>query len=99
MIINQERIAASAPVFVNGPMGVFEETDTELGTKAVWEALGTTKAYTVVGGGDSITATTKYEQTQNIDYICTGGGALIRFLTGEELPVVKALRHGSTVEE
>ena len=50
-------------------------------------------------GGDSITATTKYGQTEHIDYICTGGGALIRFLTGEELPVVKALRHGATVEE
>ncbi|MGM9640352.1 MAG: phosphoglycerate kinase [Faecousia sp.] len=93
-----EIIAASATVFVNGPMGVFEEESTELGTKAVWEALGATGGYTVVGGGDSITATTKYGQTGNIDYICTGGGALIRFLTGEELPVVKALRHGATVE-
>lgn len=82
-------------VFVNGPMGVFEQTETELGTKAVWDALGETKAYTVLGGGDSITATTKYNKTESIDYICTGGGALIRFLTGEELPVVKALRFGT----
>lgn len=88
-------IANSATVFVNGPMGVFEEAPSELGTKAVWDALGATKGYTVVGGGDSITATTKYKQTDNINYICTAGGALIRFLTGEELPVVKALRHGS----
>lgn len=95
----REKILASATVFVNGPMGVFEEGPTEYGTKAVWEALGQTGAYTVVGGGDSITATAKYGQTQNINYICTGGGALIRFLTGEELPVVKALRHGATVEE
>ena len=92
-------IRDSATVFVNGPMGVFEESATELGTKAVWEALGATSGYTVVGGGDSITATTKYQQTDKIDYICTGGGALIRFLTGEELPVVKALRHGSLIEE
>ena len=91
-------IAASKTVFVNGPMGVFEEAETELGTKAVWQALGAAAGYTVVGGGDSITATTKYGQTANIDYICTGGGALIRFLTGEELPVVRALRHGATVE-
>ena len=40
---------------------------------------------------------TKYGKTDKIDYICTGGGALIRFLTGEELPVVKALRHGSGI--
>jgi phosphoglycerate kinase len=88
----QEMIRNSKTVFVNGPMGVFEQPETEAGTRAVWEALGDTSAYTVVGGGDSITATTKYGKTDSINYICTGGGALIRFLTGEELPVVKALR-------
>lgn len=93
----REIIRSSKTVFVNGPMGIFEEEPTEKGTKGVWEALGDTKAYTVVGGGDSITATTKYNQTDKISYICTGGGALIRFLTGEELPVVKALRHGATI--
>lgn len=87
-----EVIESSRTVFVNGPMGVFEQSPSELGTKTVWEALGRTNAYTVIGGGDSITATTKYRQTEHISYICTGGGALIRFLTGEELPVVKALR-------
>ncbi|MBQ8305895.1 MAG: phosphoglycerate kinase [Blautia sp.] len=93
----QEIIRSSKTVFVNGPMGIFEEEPTELGTKMVWEALGDTAAYTVIGGGDSITATTKYGKTKQISYICTGGGALIRFLTGEELPVVKALRHGSKI--
>lgn len=95
--VYQEYIRKSQTVFVNGPMGIFEESLTEYGTKCVWEALGDTKAYTVVGGGDSITATTKYGKTDQISYICTGGGALIRFLTGEELPVVKALRHGAEV--
>ena len=91
----QQIIRNSKTVFVNGPMGVFEQLETELGTKAVWDALGDTDAYTVVGGGDSITATTKYGKTEQINYICTGGGALIRFLTGEELPVVKALRYAA----
>lgn len=94
----QQYIRTSKTVFVNGPMGIFEEEPTEYGTKAVWEALGDTEAYTVVGGGDSITATTKYGKTDAISYICTGGGALIRFLTGEELPVVKALRHGADIQ-
>jgi len=93
----QNYIRTSKTVFVNGPMGIFEEEPTEFGTKAVWDALGDTEAYTVVGGGDSITATTKYGKSDDISYICTGGGALIRFLTGEELPVVKALRHGSAI--
>jgi len=90
-----DAIMNAKTVFVNGPMGVFEEAETEAGTRVVWKALGETKAFTVVGGGDSITATTKYGKTKMIDYICTGGGALIRFLAGEELPVVKALRHAA----
>ena len=88
-------ILKAKTVFVNGPMGVFENEPSELGTKVVWDALGKTEAYTVIGGGDSITATTKYRKTDAISYICTGGGALIRFLTGEELPVVRALREGA----
>jgi phosphoglycerate kinase len=95
----QKIIRQAKTVFVNGPMGVFEEAATEAGTKLVWDALGDTQAYTVIGGGDSITATKKYGKTKDINYICTGGGALIRFLTGEELPVVKALRHGSTIKQ
>lgn len=91
----QEIIRGARTVFVNGPMGVFEQAETELGTSRVWDALGDTAAYTVVGGGDSITATAKYGKTDRIDYICTGGGALIRFLTGEELPVVAALRQAA----
>ena len=93
----KNEIMNAKTVFVNGPMGVFEETLTENGTKEIWSALAETKAYTVLGGGDSITATEKYGLTDKMGYICTGGGALIRFLTGEELPVVKALRHGSTL--
>jgi phosphoglycerate kinase len=94
----QQAIRGAKTVFVNGPVGVFEEEPTELGTRMVWDALADTAAYTVLGGGDSITATKKFGKTKEIDYICTGGGALIRFLTGEELPVVKALRHGSKIK-
>lgn len=90
-----EAILSAKTVFVNGPMGVFEKPETELGTRAVWQALGNTAGYTVLGGGDSITATEQYGLMDRMGYICTGGGALIRFLTGEELPVVKALRHAA----
>ena len=82
-------------VFTNGPMGVFEKPESEYGTRTVWEAMAETQGFTVLGGGDSITATEKYGLVEKMGYICTGGGALIRFLSGEELPVVKALRHGS----
>ena len=91
----REIIMGAQTVFVNGPMGIFEKQETEFGTKAVWQALADTAGYTVVGGGDSVTATNQYGLGPQMGYICTGGGALIRFLTGEELPVVRALRHAA----
>ena len=91
----EKTIAEAKTVFVNGPVGVFEEEPSEAGTKAVFEALAETQAYTVVGGGDSVTASRIYKVADKLGYVCTGGGALIRFLTGEELPVVKALRHAA----
>lgn len=91
----RETILASQTVFANGPVGVFEKPESELGTKVLFEAMAETEGYTVVGGGDSVTAAKQYGVTDKLGYICTGGGALIRFLTGEELPVVKALRHAA----
>ncbi len=88
----REIILRAKTVFANGPVGVFEEAPSEYGTKVLFEAMADTEGYTVVGGGDSVTAAKKYGVTERLGYICTGGGALIRFLTGEELPVVKALR-------
>ena len=95
----REVILGAKTVFVNGPMGVFEQAPSEYGTKEIWQALADTGGFTVLGGGDSITATEKYGLTDKMGYICTGGGALIRFLSGEELPVVKALRHGAEVSK
>lgn len=69
-----------------------EQADTEVVRKLA--PLAETDGYTVIGG-DSVTATRKYGVESKMGYICTGGGALIRFLTGEELPVVRALRHAA----
>ena len=93
--VYRKAILGAKTVFVNGPMGVFEQAPSEYGTREVWQALADTAGHTVLGGGDSITATEKYGLTDKMGYICTGGGALIRFLSGEELPVVRALRHGA----
>ena len=92
----REVILNSKTVFANGPVGVFEIEETEYGTKVLFEAMAETKGNTVVGGGESVTAAKKYNVTDKIGYICTGGGALIRFLTGEELPVVRALRYSAS---
>lgn len=82
-------------VFVNGPMGIFEQPETAFGTKEIWKALAETTGFTVLGGGDSITATNQFHLAEKMGYLCTGGGALIRFLSGEELPVVRALRYAA----
>lgn len=91
----QQIILSAKTVCVNGPLGIFEQELTEYGTKMVWDALAKTEGYTLIGGGDSVTATEKYNLKDEMSYICTAGGALIRFLSGEELPVVKALRHAA----
>lgn len=91
----KNEIENAATVFVNGPMGVFEDAQMCLGTESIWKALADTKAFTVVGGGDSVTAASRFGVKEQIGYICTGGGAMIRFLTGEELPAVAALREAA----
>jgi len=82
-------------IFFNGPAGVFEKAETELGTKSILSAIAKSNAFSVLGGGDSIAAVTKYNLANHISYISTGGGALVRFLSGEELPVIKALKKSS----
>ena len=94
----RDYILNAKTICVNGPMGIFEEEITEYGTKGVWEALADSEGYSLIGGGDSVTATEKYDLKDKMSYVCTAGGALIRFLSGEELPVVKALRHGASIE-
>jgi phosphoglycerate kinase len=90
-----QEIDKAKTTFVNGPCGIFEDPQTELGTKKIWNAVASSSAYTVIGGGDSIAAVNKYGLSGSFSYICTGGGAMVRFLSGEELPVVKALKESA----
>ena len=54
--------------------------------------MATCGAYTALGGGDSIAAMNRYELGESFDYVCTAGGGMVKFLSGEELPVVEALK-------
>jgi len=88
----KKEIVKAKTVFTNGPAGVFEKQASELGTKELLSQIARSDNFSVVGGGDSISAVNKYGLQDGFSYICTGGGAMVRFLSGEELPVVASLK-------
>ncbi len=87
----EEEIAAAGMVFVNGPAGVFEKEIFEKGTRRLWEAIAAAPGYTVVGGGDSVNAAAKFTNLKDYSYVCTAGGAMVRFLSGKKLPLIAAM--------
>lgn len=87
-------IEESKTILWNGPMGVFEMEKFEKGTKTVAEAVvrATEKgAFSLIGGGDSAAAVAKFGFDEKVSYVSTGGGALLEYFEGKELPGVKAL--------
>jgi phosphoglycerate kinase len=86
------RIAAAGTVFANGPAGVFEQPQTEYGTRAVWEAMAEGPGFSALGGGDSVTAMNRFGLGERFDYVCTAGGAMVQFLSGKPMPVIEALK-------
>jgi phosphoglycerate kinase len=85
-------IAAAGTVFANGPAGVFEQSETEYGTRALWEAMAGSSAFSALGGGDSVTAMNRFGLGAQFDYVCTAGGAMVQFLSGKPMPVIEALK-------
>jgi len=79
-------------VFWNGPMGMFEDPRFEAGTRTVAQAMADTKAFTVVGGGDSAAALAQFRLDDEVDHVSTGGGASLELLEYGDLQGLEALR-------
>lgn len=87
----ESAIAEAGTIFVNGPAGVYENPIFAEGTRRVWKAVAAAKGYSVIGGGDTVTAASKFVDVADIDYVCTAGGAMVRFLSGKTLPLIRAM--------
>jgi phosphoglycerate kinase len=90
-----EIIRNSKLVLWNGPMGVFEMENFQKGTVAVANAIvdaTSAGAFSLIGGGDSVAAINKFNMADKVSYVSTGGGAMLEYLEGKELPGIKAIR-------
>jgi phosphoglycerate kinase len=91
----REVILNSKTILWNGPMGVFEMSNFEAGTKAIAEAVAEATqsgAFSLIGGGDSVAAINKYHLKDQVSYVSTGGGAMLEYIEGKELPGVAAIK-------
>ncbi len=84
-------VAKAGTIVWNGPIGVFEIDAFSMGTKALAEAIASSGAFSIAGGGDTIAAINKFGIADRIGYISTAGGAFLEFLEGKTLPAVAAL--------
>ncbi len=91
----KEVIHTSKTILWNGPMGVFEMSSFQTGTKSIAEAIAeaTSKgAFSLIGGGDSVAAINKYKLKDSVSYVSTGGGAMLEYMEGKVLPGIAAIK-------
>ncbi len=86
-----EIIREAKGIGINGPMGVYEKEGFETGTRRIFEAVASSQAYSVAGGGHTINALNKFNLFNRISHVSMAGGALITYLSGGRMPVIEAL--------
>ncbi len=97
---NQRKILAQAKTIVwNGPLGVFEFEKFSHGTRSLGESIANSEAFSIAGGGDTLSAISKFNLTEQISYISTGGGAFLELLEGKTLPAVAILEESARAWE
>ncbi len=62
---------------------------------SIYEAVSESEGYSVLGGGDSVTAAGKFISLDKVSYVCTAGGAMVRFMTGKKLPLITAMENAN----
>ena len=87
-----EQLKAAGTIVWNGPVGVFEFTAFENGTKVIAHAIAESSAFSIAGGGDTLAAIAKYGIEKDVGYISTGGGAFLEVLEGKTLPAFEILQ-------
>jgi phosphoglycerate kinase len=90
-----EAVATAGTVVWNGPLGVFEWDQFGHGTRVLAEAIAASKAFSLAGGGDTVSAIAHYNISDRISYISTGGGAFLEFLEGRTLPAIAILEESA----
>ena len=93
----KQLIREAKSIVLSGPMGVYEKTEFAIGTKKVFKEIANSKAFSLAGGGHTISALKQFGLTDDISYISTAGGALIEFLMGKKLPCVVALETAAKI--
>ncbi len=87
----REKIGQAKMIVWNGPVGLFEEEKYQVGTRELAKSIAASSAYSIVGGGDTLAELDKEGLLDKIDFVSVGGGAMLEFLSGKELPALKAL--------
>ena len=86
-----EKLKAAGTIVWNGPVGVFEFEAFSKGTESMANAIASSEAFSIAGGGDTLAAIDQFNIADKISYISTGGGAFLEFLEGKKLPAVEIL--------
>ncbi len=92
-------LAEAKTIIWNGPVGVFEFPQFSYGTRSLAIAIANGSAFSIAGGGDTLAAIDKYDLTDEISYISTGGGAFLEYLEGKTLPAVEILEQRAALAQ
>jgi phosphoglycerate kinase len=88
----ESEVARAGTVFVNGPPGAYEQPGADESTRRLWSAVAAAPGHSVIGGGDTVASAARFIDLDAIDAVSTGGGAMIRFVGGQRLPLLEAFR-------